>query len=179
MNNEEFEQFITDNGKEILRFCRIITCDNEAGDELYQDTMLKLLEKRLLLRTQQNTKGYALSLSLLLWKNKRKKHANRNRLIPMDSIERMKSEDNLELTDVSAEQPEDRIIKKNEAEIVVKIVADLPELYRIPIQMHYAADMSVKEISQMLKVPEGTVKSRMNKAKGLLKKELEALGYDR
>ena len=69
---------------------------------MYQDTMLKLLEKRLLLRTQQNTKGYALSVSLLLWKNKRKKHANRNRLIPMDSIERMKSEDNLELTDVSA-----------------------------------------------------------------------------
>ncbi len=35
------------------------------------------------------------------------------------------------------------------------------------------------QISQILQVPEGTVKSRMNKAKLLLKKELEALGYDR
>jgi len=179
MNNEEFEQFILDNGKEILRFCRIIACDKETGDELYQDTMLKLLEKRSLLRPQQNTKGYALSISLLLWKNKRKKHANRNRLIPMDSIDRMKSEENLVLSDVSAEQPEDRMVKKNETETVVKVVADLPELYRIPIQLHYAADMSVKEIAQILKVPEGTVKSRMHKAKVLLKKELEALGYDR
>ena len=72
MNNDEFELFIMDNGKEILRFCRIITCDKETGDELYQDTMLKLLEKRPLLSTRQNTKGYALSVSLLLWKNKGK-----------------------------------------------------------------------------------------------------------
>ena len=45
--------------------------------------------------------------------------------------------------------------------------------------MYYSADLSVKEIAEVMKIPEGTVKSRMNKAKHLLKKELEALGYDR
>ncbi|CCX66980.1 unknown [Firmicutes bacterium CAG:791] len=45
MNNKEFEQFVLDNGKEILRFCRMTCADREAGDELYQDTMLKLLSK--------------------------------------------------------------------------------------------------------------------------------------
>ncbi len=179
MNNEEFEQFIVDNGKEILRFCRIITCGKETGDELYQDTMLKLLEKRSFLRAHQNAKSYALSVSLMLWKNKKKKHANRNRLISWDSIERMKSEDNLVIPDVSAAQPEESAVKKDETETVVRVVADLPELYRIPIQLYYSADMSVKEIAQMLNLPEGTVKSRMNKAKSLIKKELEALGYDR
>ena len=46
MNNNEFEQFVLQNGKDILRFCRIITGNTENGDELYQDTMLKLLEKQ-------------------------------------------------------------------------------------------------------------------------------------
>ena len=44
--------------------------------------------------------------------------------------------------------------------------------------MYYSADMSVQEIAGVLQIPEGTVKSRMNKAKHMLKKELEALGYD-
>ena len=35
MNNKEFEQFVLDNGKEILRFCRMTCVDREAGDELY------------------------------------------------------------------------------------------------------------------------------------------------
>ena len=55
----------------------------------------------------------------------------------------------------------------------------LPEKYRIPVYLYYSAELSVKEIAEVMKIPEGTVKSRMNKAKHLLKKELEALGYDR
>lgn len=66
MNNSEFEQFVRDNGKDILRFCRMTCGGKEAGDELYQDTMLKLLEKRNRLDVQQNIKSYALSISILL-----------------------------------------------------------------------------------------------------------------
>ena len=87
MNNYEFEQFVQDNGKDILRFCRMTCGDDESGDELYQDTMLKLLGKRQWLNFRQNVKSYALSVSILLWKNKKKKYANRNRLIPMESID--------------------------------------------------------------------------------------------
>ena len=71
MNNYEFEQFVQDNGKDILRFCRMTCGDKDSGDELYQDTMLKLLEKTKQLDIQQNVKSYALSISILLWKNKK------------------------------------------------------------------------------------------------------------
>ena len=66
MNNYEFEQFVQDNGKDILRFCRMTCGDKDSGDELYQDTMLKLLEKTKQLDIQQNVKSYALSISILL-----------------------------------------------------------------------------------------------------------------
>ena len=46
MNNDEFERFVLKFGKDILRFCRMTAGDAENGDELYQDTMLKLLEKK-------------------------------------------------------------------------------------------------------------------------------------
>ena len=91
MNNYEFEQFVQDNGKDILRFCRMTCGDKDSGDELYQDTMLKLLEKTKQLDIQQNVKSYALSISILLWKNKKKKYANRNRLLPVESIDCMEN----------------------------------------------------------------------------------------
>ena len=48
MNKYEFEQFVLQNGKDILRFCRMVSGNCEAGDELYQDTILRLLIKTLI-----------------------------------------------------------------------------------------------------------------------------------
>lgn len=179
MNTNEFEQFIQDNGKDILRFCRMTCGDKESGDELYQDTMLKLLEKKEHLDFRQNIKSYALSVSMLLWKNKRKKYANRKRLVPTESIDRMEEEGNLTVKDLTVNSPESYMIQMDISNAVQQIVTNLPEMYRMPIHLYYSANMSVQEIAQVLHIPEGTVKSRMNKARRLLKIELEVLGYDR
>lgn len=179
MNNKEFEQFVLDNGKEILRFCRMTCADREAGDELYQDTMLKLLSKMRSLDLGQNVRSYALSVSILLWKNKKKKYANRNRLIPMESMDRLEAEGNLEIAGLSEASPENCIFMEDERIVVQQVVARLPEKYRIPVYLFYSAELSIQEIAKVLQIPAGTVKSRMNKAKHVLKEELEALGYDR
>jgi len=179
LNREEFEQFVMDCGRDILRFCRLTTGDRETGDELYQDTMLILLEKGARLDPVQNTKSYALSVAILLWKNKKRKYANRRRLMPVDSMERVEEESGLDPPDDSAASPDEHLLREDERHTVQKVVAELPEKYRLPIQLFYAADMSVQEISDIMRIPEGTVKSRMSKARSLLKKELEELGYDR
>ena len=179
LSNEEFEHFVQDNGKDILRFCRMTSGDKELGDELYQDTMLKLLEKRKRLDFGRNLKSYALSVSILLWKNRRKKYANRNRIVPMDSTNRLEDEEKLSSVDDVGPSPEDAVLKEEERTIIMQAVADLPEKFRLPIYLFYSSSMSIKEIAQILQVPEGTVKSRMNKAKQVLKSELEAVGYDR
>ena len=179
MNNDEFEQFVLKFGKDILRFCRMTAGDAENGDELYQDTMLKLLEKKKRLDSMQNTKSYALSTSIYLWKNKKKKYANRMRLVPIDSMDEM-SDKGYGFTDYDNEaSPEHIVLRQNEIDMIQGFVKTLPEKYRIPIYLYYSADMQINEISKILGLPEGTVKSRMRKAKKQLKEKLEAIGYDR
>lgn len=174
MNDCEFEQFVLDNGKDILRFCRI-TCRNvDSGDELYQDTMLKLLEKKNSLDSHQNIKSYALSTAILLWKNKCRKYANRSRLIPTESMDSIEKYESVE----SGASPEFSVMHEEQMNKVQQLVADLPEELRLPIHLFYSADISINEISRILHIPEGTVKSRMKKARQVLKKQLEALGYD-
>ena len=46
MSDTEFELFVMNAGPDILRFCRIITNNKEQGDELYQDKIDLILEKR-------------------------------------------------------------------------------------------------------------------------------------
>ena len=93
MNKNEFEQFVLENGKDILRFCRMTTGNEESGNDLYQDTMLKLLEKRNKLNLDQNVKSYALSISILLWKNKKKKYAVRNNIVKFTSLDEIEEEE--------------------------------------------------------------------------------------
>ncbi len=179
MDNDDFERFVLKFGKDILRFCRMTAGDAENGDELYQDTMLKLLEKKKRLDSMQNTKSYALSTSIYLWKNKKKKYANRMRLVRIDSMDKM-SDEGYGFTDYDNEvSPEHIVLRQNEIDMIQRFVKTLPEKYRIPIYLYYSADMQINEISKILSLPEGTVKSRMRKAKKQLKEKLEAIGYDR
>ena len=100
-------------------------------------------------------------------------------MVPMDSMDEM-SEEGYEISGHDMEvSPEHIILQQNEVAMVQGLVASLPEKYRIPIYLYYSADMQINEVSEILGLPEGTVKSRLRKAKKQLKEKLEAIGYDR
>jgi RNA polymerase sigma-70 factor (ECF subfamily) len=63
--------------------------------------------------------------------------------------------------------------------LVRKLVAELPEKYRIPLYLNYSADMKASEIAGVLGIPLGTAKSRIRTAKAQVKERLEAFEYDR
>lgn len=52
---------------------------------------------------------------------------------------------------------------------IAEAINNLPEKIRLTVILYYVEDYSVKEIKTILKVPEGTVKSRLDKGRKLLK----------
>lgn len=62
--------------------------------------------------------------------------------------------------------------KKDYSELYLAI-RKLPPRIRITIVLYYVEEYSVEEIKQILKVPSGTVKSRLAKGRKLLKIKLE------
>ncbi len=52
------------------------------------------------------------------------------------------------------------------------VLDKLDERYKMPLVLSYMGDFSYQEIANMLKIPLGTVMSRIARAKGFLKKEL-------
>lgn len=51
-------------------------------------------------------------------------------------------------------------------------IDSLPEKIRLVVIMFYVEDYTIKEIKRVLNIPEGTVKSRLNKGRVLLKESL-------
>ncbi|APM37679.1 RNA polymerase sigma factor [Clostridium kluyveri] len=62
--------------------------------------------------------------------------------------------------------------KKDYSELYLAI-KNLPERIRITIVLYYVEGYTVEEIKQILKIPAGTVKSRLAKGRKLLKIKLE------
>jgi RNA polymerase sigma-70 factor (ECF subfamily) len=74
--------------------------------------------------------------------------------------------------------PLEDIIEFDEEENQVYIsVLELPLKYRTVIHLHYYEDMSIHEISKILKIKESTIKSQLHRGRALLKVKLEG-DYD-
>lgn len=57
-------------------------------------------------------------------------------------------------------------------------VASLEPSLQETVALHYFQDLSLKEVAEVLAVPPGTVKSRLNRALGLLREQLEQEALD-
>ena len=181
MTDAEFDRMVIESGRDIYRFCQVETGDSNLGDELYQETMLFLWERRKRLDAKNNIKSYALGAAIRIWKNQKRKYARRMRLVPQDSLEGY-HEKGIEFSSqepVSENgNPEEKFLRSESSEAVRKAVNTLSDRYREVIHLYYAADLKPEEIAKTLGIPKGTVRSRLRKAKELLKARMEAIGYD-
>lgn len=70
--------------------------------------------------------------------------------------------------------PSDHIRRVSDAEVLEQLLSRLSPIYSEVLVLMYYEQCSIKEISSILHVPEGTVKSRLNSAKLKLKEEILA-----
>ncbi len=178
MKKEELEQFILKYGETLMKFCKITTNDSELAWELYQDTMLRLVEHYKKLDMSENVKAWAISTAINLWKNKKRKYAWRKRIAKQESYEEhMENEfqifDYANFVSEQDNSPEETAIKNELIRFVQSQVRELPEKYRIVVYLYYTADMKIKDIASLCGIPESTVKSRLIKAKKILKQKIE------
>lgn len=72
--------------------------------------------------------------------------------------------------------PATEVARENRGACIRKALDLLPPSYRMPMVLRYYNDLSYQEIGVMLSLPEGTVKTRIHRAKALLKQAIEANG---
>jgi RNA polymerase sigma factor (sigma-70 family) len=82
--------------------------------------------------------------------------------------------DDIENYHFTTETPEELLTKKDTANYVEQLIAQLPEKYRIVLTLYHLSEFSYAETGEITGMPEGTVKNYLFRARGLLKDKLEA-----
>lgn len=170
MTRQQLERCIEEHGKAIYSFCRHLAGNLQEAEDLYQDTFLSAVELSDRIDYESNPKSYLLSVAVHIWQNRKRKFAWRKRIADMRPIVDERDEESSGTTDLS---PEEQIIDREQAEIVQKAVHALPERLRIVVLLFYIEELSTAQIAAMMRIPKGTVLSRLHQARKLLKRELE------
>ncbi len=74
--------------------------------------------------------------------------------------------------------PSDLTEKEEEFEDIRRAITRLDLPHRMVVVLYYINDLSIQEISEVLDIPLGTVKSRLFYARRVLKQQLETKGFD-
>lgn len=83
------------------------------------------------------------------------------------------SDEKAKYTSSREKEVENQVIQRYEDEQLVKTVLSLQDTYREVIYLYYFEELSIKEISYLTNVNQNTIKTRLKRAKEILKECLE------
>lgn len=171
LEDAALEELVWRHGHAVYRFCYKLAGNQADADDLYQETFLKALELQPKLDDTLNPKSYLIGIAVRLWKNKRRKWFRRQRIAPAKDWDDAVPE--RAVGNGRPSSPEEIAIHNELSAMIRDAVDQLPDKYRFPLLMFYTAELSLGEIAKALNIPQGTVKSRLHKARKLLEKRLE------
>ena len=181
-NDEEKAYRLLSNlyGNEIFLKAKSITKNHEDAEELTQDTMLKIRKGIFSFRGESSLKTWIFRIISNLSINKLKKANRRGRNITIsldneistnaDDDNQATLEDVLPSSDMS---PADMLERSDNEAIMKQAMNALPTEYAEIMHMRVAEELSYEEISQKTGLSIGTVKSRIARARDILREKLE------
>ena len=159
--NLEFDQLT----QVLRRFAYNLTKNSEEAKDLYQETAFRAMSNRDKFRPGTNFKAWLLTIMKNIFINNYRKRAKSNTIID--------STDNLYYINSGSaviQNQADSNIMMDELEGMVE---KLDDTLRVPFEMHYVG-YKYQEIADKLRLPLGTVKSRIFFARKALKSMIAA-----
>ncbi len=172
-----FAELVRRYRNQITNYVYRITNDYDAAVDLAQETFLRVF--RAADRYQTNyafsTYIYRIATNLAISELRRRK---RRRLVSLTAFFGSRESDGCETAELD---PSDNcplqdatLVDGERREAVARAIATLPEKYRAPIVLRDVEGKSYDEIARILDLSEGTVKSRISRARGFLREKLQA-----
>ena len=145
--------------------------DFEISEDIVQDTMVKLYQKKHYYKqiNKFSTWLYTIAKNLAFTEFRKKKQRKITLLSQISKDDKP--------YDIPADQPgtDQEIQSEITSKIIRKAIEGLPEKFKEVINMRDIDQLSYEEISCIVEVPIGTVKSRINRARLQLQLELKDL----
>lgn len=150
-------------GNDVLRTAYSYVRDRDSAEDLFQEVFIKAYYNMDKFRGDSSIKTWLIRITINVCKDYLKS-AYQQKVVPMMEFEEdaIVSEDDYEEVENADRNAQIRAA-----------VETLPEGYREVVMSVYFNEMSVAQTATALGIAEGTVKSRLSRARDVLKKKLE------
>jgi len=161
---------------QITNYVYRMTSDYELAVDLAQETFMRVYAaaERYQSSYAFSTYIYRIATNLAISELRRRK---RRKLVSLTGFFRGR-EDGEEASDLDmpdgCELQDAAMVEDERRAAVARAIATLPEKYRAPLVLRDVEGRSYDEIASILEMSEGTVKSRINRARSFLREKLRA-----
>jgi RNA polymerase sigma-70 factor (ECF subfamily) len=173
-DNKAFEELIEQYSQRLFNVIYRIVSNKHDADDIYQNVVFKAYKsiKNFKIKSSFFTWIYRIAVNECLDTIKK---SNNNNIVYIDKpIETDDSEITTQIMDKSG-GPEEKYENKELRGKIIFALESIKEDFKIVIVLRDIQGLSYEEIAEILKCPEGTVKSRLNRARDMLKSKLKNL----
>lgn len=170
--DEKMEQLMNDYGNDVLKIAYLYLKDKHLAEDAFQEVFTKVYKNYNKFKNSSSEKTWIMSITINTCRDML-------RISWFKKVRFFKDIDDDSLKDIH-ENVDEEIAEKIQYEELLKEVMNLPPKYRELIILYYYEELSTIDISAALKIPEGTVRSRLFRARTILKSNIgEKIEYER
>lgn len=162
MDQSMLEELMRDYGQDVWNFAFFLTKNHVLADDITQDTFIQAYRHVNSYRGEASVKTWLLRITRNISYNYMKSAFIRKVFLF-----------GLATSNETSRSAEDSFLEKEAANEVWRQVFALPTKLRETLVLHAKYQLSIQEISNVLQIPEGTVKSRLFTARKMITKSLE------
>ena len=155
------DQYIRQYGKRLYGLCLSLCANSFDADDLYQETWLRVVKSISQYDPTKEFEPWLTKICVNTYRNVLRRLA-RSPFLDF----RTNEEKDAQINAVPDSE-------KADYSPLYEAIDRLPEKYRVAVILFYFQDMDTAATAQVMGIPEGTVKSRLSKARKLLKEVLD------
>jgi len=152
-------------GAGVLGFLVSRLSDRQLAEEVLQDVMLAAWDHAASFREESKVRTWLLAIA-------------RNRAINTQRKRRVQQVELSESFQLSSDEtgPLEKVVKRSEQDMVRDAMRQLPDPYREVLTLVFYHQLTGPEAAEVMQVSEGTIKSRLHRAKEMLRRVLQSEG---
>jgi len=154
---EEIERLVVTYGNDVLRLAAIILGSRDMAEDVHQETFLRVCRAWGGFRGDASEKTWITGIAVNICRDMMRSAWKRRVTVSDEIIE--------VIPDTFSAKEMNRRMDRDD---MMQALAKLSPEHREAVVLFYYQDLDVKQIAVIQKVPEGTVKSRLHKARGKL-----------
>jgi RNA polymerase sigma-70 factor (ECF subfamily) len=173
-NERAFTELVNRYKSRVVNLVSRLLNDREASDDICQEVFVRVFLHRKNYRRGAKFSTWLFTIAANLAKNEIRRRKRRRNWTSLDEMQETLHDSSLQLMDPRANREGDVEVRQLQG-VVGAAIATLPERYRSALVLRDIEGLAYEDIAQVLRIPGGTVRSRINRARLMLKKKLEPM----